>query len=359
MLLKLLQDINRKRFEPSVVCLTGQGPVGMQITELDIAVHVLNMRAATPSPAKLWQLRNLIKSINPDIVQTWMYHADLLGGISARLAGKQKIVWGIRNSNLDAKLVKRSTRWVAQACAALSGWLPKRILCCSWQAKDAHIALGYEASKFEVIANGFSLERFRPNTSARQTVRTSLAITFDAPLVGLIARFDPLKNHTGFLQVARQVRDKVPSAHFLLAGDGIDHSNAALCDRIEALKLQQCVHLLGRRGDMPSLMAALDLLVSTSHGEAFPNVLGEAMACGVPCVVTDAGDSAEIVGDTGRVVSIGDMEELANKVLQLLKMSVEDRHTLGRQARARIQAHYEIAKIVKQYESFYEGVASV
>lgn len=354
MLLKLLQGIDRSRFEPHVLCLMRNGEIGTKIANLGIPVEAINLHPALPNPLKLWHLKSRIKLIKPQVVQTWMYHADLLGGLCARYAGSGRIVWGIRNSSLDPKLVKPTTRLVAKVCARLSSWLPNRILSCSDEARDRHVALGYEASKFEVIANGFNLKSFRSDDTARGTLRFALGLNSNTPLVGLIARHDPLKNHDGFLRAAAIIRNSVPDVQFLLAGGGIDSNNASLREAIAKLKLDDAVHLLGQRDDMPMLMAALDVLASSSHGEAFPNVLGEAMACGVPCVVTDAGDSAQIVGDTGEVVAVGDMAGLAQKTIKLLTLPVEQRCALGRLARERVENRYEIGQVVTRYEQFYE-----
>ena len=172
-------------------------------------------------------------------------------------------------------------------------------------------------------------------------------------MVGMIARDDPQKNHSGFITAASQVIRGVPDAHFLLAGSGIDTRNDSLMRAIAKSNFEDRFHLLGKRDDIPTLMAALDVFAfSSSWGEAFPNVLGEAMACGVPCVVTDVGDSAEIVGDTGRVVEPGNMEGLARHIIVLLKQP-EMRFDLGRKARRRVREFYEIGDVSRQYARYY------
>jgi glycosyltransferase involved in cell wall biosynthesis len=354
MLLKLLQHLDRTRFEPTVISLRSKGAVGPRIEALGIPVLALGMNPGLPNPLKLIALVNHLRQIKPDLVQTWMYHADLLGGVAARLAGCKALVWGLRNSNLDAQLTKRSTLWVVRACAALSAWLPSRILSCSTRAMSVHVAAGYLADKMHVIPNGFDLGRFQPDDEARQSVRAELGLADEAPLVGLMARYDSQKNHRGFLEAATLVHQQMPAVHFVLAGGGIDHCNAALNETIKAHGLGPYVHLLGRRDDMPRLMAALDVLASSSYGEAFPNVLGEAMACGVPCVVTDVGDSAEIVNDTGRVVQSGNMQGLARHTVMLLRLIPEEKLALSQKARERVEKHYGIEHVAKLYGAFYK-----
>lgn len=355
MLLKLLRNLDRSRFDPSVITLTEKGDVGPCIEALGISVVALGMKPGVPNPLALFSLIRHLRRIKPDLVNTWMYHADFMGSIAARLAGCRKVVWGLRHSDLSRNDDKRSILLIAKVCAALSSWLPTQILSCSMRGKAVHAAIGYRADKIHVIPNGFDLERFHPDNSSRDSVRTELGLPLDAPLVGLVGRYNPQKNHAGFIEVATQVNAQLPQTHFVLAGAGIDWGNDELGTIIDAHGLRECIHLLGRRDDMPRLMAALDVLVSaSSHGEAFPNVLGEAMACGVPCVVTDVGDSAEIVDGAGRVADVGDMEGLARHLMEVLRLSSSERRALGEQARVRIATEYEIGKVVELYQCFYE-----
>lgn len=356
MLLKLLEQLDRRRFTPTVISLVGLGEIGPSIQALGIPVHALGMTRGVPNPLMLLRLVRLLHQLRPDVVHTWMYHADLLGGLAARLAGCERVIWCIRHSNLSKTENKRSTLWVAKACAWLSHRVPAQVISCSQRSKEIHQAFGYTADKLHVIPNGFDLTRFVPDAAARVSVRAELGLAADVSLVGLIARFDSQKNHFGFVDAAAQVHAQLPNVHFVLAGTHVDGSNTALNAAIAAQGLQAHMHLLGRRDDVPRLMAALDVLASSSHGEAFPNVLGEGMACGVPCVVTDVGDSAEIVGETGRVVAAGDMAGLASGLTDVLSVLPEQKTVLGAQARSRVAARYEIGHVVRLYEEFYESV---
>lgn len=359
MLHKLLQNLDRSRFAPTVISLTSKGEIGPRIEAMGIPVHALGMKSGMPSPTRFLRLVTLLRDMRPDVVHTWMYHADLMGGLAARLAGINMSAWCIRHSDLSPGQNKRSTLLVMKACARISGWLPKRILSCSERARAVHVAAGYCAEKFLLIPNGFDLGMFVPDAAARTSVRDELCLPSDAPLVGLIARYDPQKNHLGFIEAAVSVHQALPQVHFVLAGTGIVPGNAALMQAIELAGLRDCFHLLGRRHDIPRLMASLDVLASSSSfGEAFPNVLGEAMACGVPCVVTDVGDSAEIVGDTGSVVSSGDMAGLARHIVELLRLPADQRQALGSRARERVRANYEIGDVVRRYENFYMQLLS-
>lgn len=357
MLLKLLQQLDRNRFTPTVISLMGVGEIGPRISALGIPVHDLGMqRGVLPGPVVMWRLVQLLRKSKPDVVHTWMYHSDLLGGVAARLLGCKRVVWGIRHSNLSPAENKHTTLWVVKLCAALSKVVPTFILSCSHRASEVHAAVGYAANKLHVIPNGFDLHQFVPDSSARISVRSELGLSSDAPLVGLVARYDSQKNHVGFVEAAALLHARMPQVQFVLAGQNVDGSNTVLVDAIAQKGLQQHVHLLGRRSDIPRLMASFDVLASSSHGEAFPNVLGEAMACGVPCVVTDVGDSAEIVGNTGRVVSAGDMASLANGLFDVLALPVVQRAALGEQARLRVAVEYDISHVAALYMAFYERV---
>ena len=357
MLLKLLQQLDRDRYQPCVISLRGKDEVGAHIEALGIPVFALHMRLGLSALQSFFRLVSYLRSAQPDLVQTWMYHADMLGGFAARLAGCQRIVWGIRNSTLDKRLTKPATLLIVKACALLSRWLPTRIITCSTRAKEVHVRAGYCAKKIQVIPNGFDLKRFAPDVTAPSRMRTALGLPENTPLVGLMARYNPQKNHAGFVEAAKHVCSSMPHVHFILAGGMIDANNNELKKLIQAKALGRNMHLLGRRDDMPELIAALDVLVSSSSfGEAFPNVLGEAMACGVPCAVTDVGDSAEIVDETGFVVAAGDMQGLAQCILKLLSLNSEDKASLGFQARARVESKYEIGRVTRMYESFYDQI---
>jgi len=356
MLFKVLKHLDRKRFRPHVISLTAPGELAPRITALDVGLDTVGMKSGLPGLFAFFSLVQMLKRLKPDAVHTWMYHADLLGGLAARLAGVSAVGWCIRNSNLDKDKTKFSTRAVVSLCAWVSKWVPSRILSCSEKARQIHAACGYNVSKMMVVPNGFDLSQFKPDLDARCKVRAELGIANQTPLVGLMARYDSQKNHAGFIEAAALIQRQLPTVHFVLAGSGIDVSNTALVAAIQARGLAPVMHLLGRREDMPRLMAALDVLASSSYGEAFPNVLGEAMACGVPCVVTDVGDSSEIVGDTGKVVHSGDMDSLANSILDILRMSPEERRGLGERARARVRANYEIGHVARLYETFYNSI---
>jgi glycosyltransferase involved in cell wall biosynthesis len=292
--------------------------------------------------------------LRPDLLQGWMYHGNLAAQMmAAALPASVPVTWGICNGVLcDEKLVTSMTVWLG---ARLSR-LPARIITDSAASAEAHQRrLNFSASRWEVIPNGFDLEQFQPCARARSEVRAELSAPANALLVGLVGRYHPVKDHAGFLEAAALIRRQTPQAKFLLAGSGIG-SNPVLMKQAAALGLIDVVHLLDERADVHRIMAALDIAVCSSYSESFPNVVGEAMCCGVPCVVTDVGSTAYLVGDTGLVVPPRDPLALANACGELIRLGGDGRRALGRAARGRIAERFSIASIAARYERLYEQV---
>ncbi|HZZ83170.1 MAG TPA: glycosyltransferase [Anaeromyxobacteraceae bacterium] len=357
MLHRLLQASARVDGAQEVVSLTDLGPVAERIKQLGIPTLAVGMRRA-PTPARLMELTRLIRAFQPDVVQTWMYHADLLGGLCARAAGRAPIAWGIHNNALDPGSSRRTTYWTVAACARLSRSLPDRIVCVSRAARDLHVAKGYDAGKMVVIPNGFDLEQFRPDQGEREALRTELGVEPSQLLVGLIARVDPQKDHLTFIRAAALLARRRREARFLLCGEGTAATSGALADAIAEAGLADRFHLLGRREDVRRVLNALDLCTLCSTSEAFPLVLGEAMACGLPCVATEVGDCAYLLGDAGRVVPPRDPAALARGWEELLALGAAGRRRLGLAARARIEAGFGISRIAALYLELYRGLAA-
>ncbi len=359
MLYKLLSRIDRTRFESTVIALREEGPLAERIRELGVGVESLGMGGVLGDLASIAKLRRSLSRFSPHVVQTWLYHADLFGAVAAKLAGSPPVVWGIRMSDLDPRSIRASTRMIARICARLSRQLPAKIVCCAESGRRWHAALGYDADRMVLIPNGFDVDVFRPDEEVRRSLREELGIAGSSELVGIVARFAPQKDHESFIAAAEQVRSRFPEAHFLLVGQGLDRDNSALAAWIERARIGEQCHLLGSRDDIPRLTAACDVGVSaSSFGEAFPNAIGEAMACGVPCAVTDVGDSAWIVGDTGRVVPPRDPSALATAIGALLALFPDARRELGLAARRRIVENFSIADVVRQYEDLYTELTS-
>lgn len=350
-LLNILQHLDRSRFEAHVVSLTGHGDVAPRIAALGITVTSFDFAR---QPLRSWTgLRRLMRNLRPHVVQTWMYHADLIGGLAARTVGLRHVVWGIRNLTLDPQGSRRSTRLVAAGCARLSRWLPAAVVSCSHAARDVHQALGYRPQHFVVIGNGFDLSEFRPDPGARASVCHELDLPAEAELIIHVGRYHPHKNHRGLISALGLVHRQRPAAHFVLVGNDVDAANHEIVQAVADTGGAANFHLLGLRQDIARLIAASHLLVQSSTSEAFPRVLGEAMACGVPCVTTDVGDSRLIVERCGIVVPPDDNPGLARAILELLSLPADQLEELRRKARARALSQFDIRAVTRQYETFY------
>jgi len=343
-----------ERFDSAVLSLGDEGTIGPRIRDLGVPVYTLNVSSGLPSPKALARLRKIVRSINPDVLQGWMYHGNLAASITGKFSsGRPAVVWNVRHSLYDLAVEKLLTRQVIRANRWLS-YGAGAIIYNSRVSNDQHEAFGFDGTRSRVIPNGFDLETLKPDMMAGASVREEFGIPKDATVIGHVARFHPMKDHAGFLRAAVTVAQKRLNVHFLLIGRGVSLDNPALVGIVPSDLASRFI-CLGERSDVYDLMQAMDVLcLSSAWGEAFPNVLGEAMASGVPCVATDVGDSADIIADTGRIVPTGQPHMLAAALLDMLDMPVTERLALGRAARKRIEAKYALPVIVSQYAELYE-----
>lgn len=340
--------------EHHVVSLTGLGKYGPLLAERGVAVTALQMPRGRLTWAGVRGLWRAVRQVRPDVIQTWMYHADLLGGVAGRLAGVP-VVWGVHNTTLEPGRSSRGTIVVARLCGWLSRRLPRRIVACAQAAVTVHAGLGYDRNRMVVIPNGYDLARFCPDANARARLRREWAVPDDVPLLGMVARFDPYKDHLTCIAALRRLRQSGRAFRAVLVGTGVDDANPALVQAVRAADLSEEVRLLGPRADIPAVMSALDVHVLSSSAEAFPNVLAEAMACGTPCVATDVGDAAVIVGETGWVVPPRDAVALAGALEQALQAWQDASGWRARQqaCRQRIEQRYSIEAMVQRYRSVW------
>jgi glycosyltransferase involved in cell wall biosynthesis len=285
-----------------------------------------------------------------------MYHGNLAATVAARLArSKAPVLWNVRHSLEDLQNEKRLTAAIINYSARLSG-NTKQVIYNSSSSMKQHQAVGYSTDNALVIPNGFDMEKFMPSESLRAEVRSKLGVGEDLLLVGLIARYHPIKAHSDFLRAAADCARILPETRFLMVGEGVETSNRDFIDMVTATGLSEKFILLGKRGDVDRLLPALDLLALSSRSEGFPNVLGEAMACGVPCVSTNVGDCAWIVGDTGRVVPPGSPDLLGLAMADSLQRPRQVRAACGSAARERVKQLFSLESVVRSYEELYSSL---
>jgi glycosyltransferase involved in cell wall biosynthesis len=350
--------MNPQLFRVAVVSLIEPGPLVEKFQAANIPVYSIDMkRGGIPTLPMFWRLVRQLRQLQPDLIQGRMYHGNLAAQIASFCLFRQvPVLWSIHYTLDSLATDPPMTRFLIEWGRYLSQF-PAKILFVSKLSQQQHIGLGYAAAKCQVISNGFDIDTFVPSLAARSSLRHELGLSGEEIVIGSFARYNPMKDHPNFLRAAAQLRQFHPDVHFLLAGENVDRSNPALQAQIAELNLTDCVHLLGERRDVSTLMAGLDILTTSSaYGEAFPSVIGEAMSCGVPCVVTDVGESGSIVGDTGRVVPPRDASALARAWQDLVELGHEARVSLGLAARQRIVDNFSLAAIVPQHEALYKSL---
>jgi len=295
----------------------------------------------------------MARRFHPDVIQGWMYR----GNLGALVAGstspaRPPVVWSIRQGLNDLNVSPWTTRASVWVGARLSG-RPVAIVYNADSARRQHEALGFAAGGSRVIPNGIDVSNAPLAAGLRAAARARLGLPVDAFVVALVARWHPVKNHRGFARAAGRFAARHPEARFLLAGAGVEAGNARLASWLREEKLTQRVVLLGECSDIAGVHAAADVATLSSHGEALPNALLEAMASNLPCVAPDVGDIAALIGPTGVVVSADDDQALAAGWEHLAAMSANERDALGRLARARVADSYGLDRSVSAFEALY------
>jgi glycosyltransferase involved in cell wall biosynthesis len=345
------------RFQSTVVSLGERGVLGDELSAEGVPLRSLGMRPGHPAALDIRRLTELLKELRPDLIQTWMYHADLLGLLAARRAGAPAIVWNVRGSGRTLRQWGISTALVVRACAMLSAW-PQAVVVNSEAGRAAHIRLGYRPRSWVLIPNGVDTNRFRPDPNARAQVRSALGISAETLVVGSVGRNHPVKRYAWILRAAAALRTHHPDLAVVLVGEGLASDNRELADLGQSLGIVGRLHLIGPVSEVPRWLAAMDVFVSASASEGFPNAIAEAAACQVPCVVTDAGDSRAIVDQAGVVVGVDDPDGLAAGLQRLAALGAAGRGRLGAQARARVTQAYSREAMLHAYEELYARIGS-
>ena len=342
--------------EHHVISMQDAGFFGEPIVEAGIPLIEAKMPSGKLSLSGLRILFKAIRTIKPDVIQTWMYHGDLVGGIVGRLAGCANINWGVHHTSLDKTHTSKMTLAVVKICAMLSGIVPKSIICCARSTRDLHLDAGYKSDKLMVAYNGYDPDRFFFSEPLRTLFRSENAIPEKEFVFGMVGRWNPLKDHKNLIDALEKL-EASGLAHWrcLMVGNEVDESNTKLTEWIRQAGLGHRISLLGPRRDIEVVMSAIDVLVLPSVSEAFPNVVAEAMLTERPCVVTDVGDSASMVGDHGWVVPANDSDAL----FRSLKLAVGEFESSdiwserGRHARQRIIDNFGSKKMIQSYSDIW------
>jgi len=333
-----------------VVSLTSEGHYGRLLAAEGIPVKCLGLKLGMHTTRNIWMLRSVFGKRTADLVQGWMYHGNLAATMLRPLIGG-KVAWNIRCS-LEAVTDMRAT---TRATVSIGGRLSPSadaIIYNSTRSRLQHESNGYFCQNGMVIPNGFDTVRWRPDSDARGRLRYKLGLPENARTIGYVSRSHPEKDPDNLFRAFEQLLPIFKDCHLICIGRGLSDSAPASLDRSR-------VSFLGEREDVPEIMPAFDLLCLSSRVEGFPNVVGEAMACGVPCVATDVGDTARVIAQTGWIVPPRNSAALVAALSEALALPCESLRALGQAARKRIVKSYSLDAVVKSYCNVYGALLGV
>jgi glycosyltransferase involved in cell wall biosynthesis len=339
----------------SVLSLADAGCYGPMLQQQGISVETLSMRGGAGLPGALVRVRALIRRMRPDIVQGWMPHGNVIATLAAAMSGRRVgLAWNVRQSLYDLRSEKIATQWMIRGLKSFSA-RPEAIIYNSHQAREHHEALGFSPRHGLVIPNGFDTERWKPDTRRRAELRARLGLNDAVPLAGFVGRFHALKDVPTFMAASAIAMKENPQMHVIMVGDGLTRNNGVLAPLFANLPLQR-FHALGQRDDIEMILPAMDFFCLSSASEAFPNVVGEAMASGLPCIASDVGDCAKLIGDHGRIVPRGDATRMAAAMVEMARMDVARRSEIGEAARKKITNSYGLSVTVDAYSQLYDSM---
>lgn len=353
-LLGLCQALTPLGYDSDVVNLGRDGLLQQAFDQAAVPVTELGITNALAAPGAVVALSRRIRAERYAVVQTWLPHADVLGGIAAILASRAALVWSIHRAEVELDSVHRYTKWAFKLGRWLAPVLPHRIVCCAEASAAFLEAEGYPADRLSVIPNGFDTHRFRPDAEAGRAFRCAHGIGADELLVGHAGRLHAHKDYPTMFAAIARVQARHQHCRFVLAGTGLAGDNEQVSALRRALPRPEEVALLGFQADVAPMLQACDLVMLSSETEALPTMVGEGMACGCPAVATDVGDTRALVGATGWLAPAHEAEALAQSLLAALRLPRTERAALGERARERIVAHYGVDVMARRYADCYQ-----
>lgn len=345
-------------YQHIVVSLTGDGKYGKKLK--DEGFTVVSLRKGNPIVIlfNIIKLFNVVRSSKPDVVQTWMYHSDLVGGIVARICLVPRVCWGVRRTYESRHFEKWTTRFLAKVCSYVSYRIPNEIIYCGDESMRSHVRLGYDSSKNVVIYNGFDMSTLYPSINERVNFRASVGIKDSDFVIGMVGRYTKEKDHGTLLLALLRLKELKVNFKCVLIGKDITNNNVDLFSKVLAYELQNDVFLLGQSDNVLSVYNGLDLHVLSSAIEGFPNVVAEAMSCGTPVISTDVGDAAEIIGDDRFICPPQNPDKLALSIYRLYMeefMDIEAWKSLKHDVRSRVKEKFSLQQMVKLYAEVWDS----
>ena len=356
MLAKLIEQGGADDHE--VLSLLPPGPAAARITACGVNVHTLGMQRGLAGPMAVIRLRRIIKAIAPDLIHGWMYHGNLAASLARKLSVRSlPLVWNIRHSIPDLAMESWQTRQLLKVSARISRG-PEAIIYNAHVSREQHEAIGYSAERASVLPNGFDIQRFAPNPDARDAARCAIGFSDNSFRVACVARYHPMKDQARLIAAVSEIRSRDCDIELLLVGHGFETPPVEIQTLIES-EPAGVVLTCGARSDVAEWLPGIDVLVVPSAwGEGFPNVIGEALSCGVPVVATDVGDSARIVSENGIIIPPKDTGALSEALLTMARLPASERAAMGKAGRRRIVSDYALDKIAARYEALHSGCIS-
>lgn len=354
-LVMLATGLHRSGWEVAVACFYAGGAFQHELERSGVPVLDLRKRGRWDVFGFLWRLWRTLRQFEPHIVHGYLTVGNLLSLLARAACPGSRVVWGVRSSFID----RARYDWMSRVTFALSCRMARgadRIIFNSQAGSKLHGECGYPADRLVVIANGVDVDHFRFDETARQQMRRQWGATNRDVLVGLIGRLDPMKDHPTFLQAAALLVEDHAPWRFVCVGEGSSEYASELTVKARELGLAGRVVWAGPCENMVAAYSAMDIVVSSSSGEGFPNVVAEAMACGRPCVVTQVGDSAHLVADTGVVVPPRNPQALRDGIAQMQRRIESDSRATAIAARARVVDHFSTDRLIDRSARVLENV---
>jgi len=344
---------NDKSNNHIVISLTDYGKYGKQFLNLNIPVYALRFKKKSFNLIKIFKLLEIVKKYNPKIIQSWMYHADFLTVILKIFLPKIKFIWGVRNTVFTFK--DSYLRWsFLKICSILSHFVPSIIISNSRKGITDHVIAGYKKNKFRLIYNGVDIKKFhiKESVNAKKKLKIFNLKNQNKPLIGMVARYDKQKGYEILLKSLETLKKKKIDFNCFLIGKNIDYKNSELNFLIQKYNLKSNMFLLGQINNLENIYNALDIFVLSSiNGEGFPNVLIEAMACGVPCVATNVGDCKFIINNTGWIVPPNNSKILSQALENAIEQLSLPKWLLKKKnCRNRVIKNFNINKMVLKFQ---------
>ncbi len=356
-LIALVKGLQKRGSSVSVATFYSGGFLRHELESTGVSVESLEKHARWDLSGFFWRLIRLVRRIQPSILHGYLATANILTVLLKPFCPSAKIVWGLRASDMQLErygFVNQIQGWFESKLA----FLPDLIIVNSYAGLEHAVGRGFPREKMTVIPNGIDIDRFHPDPPARIRIRQAWGITDHEWLIGLIGRLDPMKGHETFIKAAALLSRGRDNIRYICVGDGPEAFKQKLVGLSKDVGLDQRLIWVSADDDVGAIYNALDLVTScSSYGEGFSNVIGEAMACGRSCVVTDVGDAKRIVGDTGYVVASGNPAALASAWQAALEAGGVEKASLSQRARERVIEHFSLERLIGETSRVLETAA--